>query len=83
MSTPHAEIRVCETCQGFAYVCKECRGYHLVDEGQGGEYSMPPWLSESWLKKRGGVAENFGDIPIPFVRVPPDYESALYDLAIY
>ena len=44
---------------------------------------MPPWVSESWLKKRGCAGENFGDIPIPFVRVPPDYEPAAYDLAIY
>ena len=44
---------------------------------------MPPWVSESWLKERGCAGENFGDIPIPFVRMPPDYQSAAYDLAIY
>ena len=44
---------------------------------------MPPWVSESWLKERGCAGENFGDIPIPFVRMPPDYEPAAYELAIY
>ena len=77
------EIRVCATCQGFVHRCKRCGGYHLVDEGRGGEYSMPPWISESWLKERGCAGENFGDIPVPFVRMPPDYEPAMYDLAIY
>ena len=44
---------------------------------------MPPWVSESWLKEHGCVGENFGDIPIPLVRMPPDYEPAAYELAIY
>ena len=44
---------------------------------------MPPWVSESWLRERGCAGENFGDIPIPFVRMPPDYEPARYELAIY
>ena len=65
-------IRVCETCQGFVRRCKRCRGFHLVYEGQGGEYSMPPWVSESWLKEHGCAGEKFGDVPIPFVRTPAD-----------
>ena len=63
--------------------CKRCGGYYLVDEGRGGEYSMPPWVSESWLKECRCAGENFGDIPVPFVRMPPDYEPAIYELAIY
>ena len=35
------------------------------------------------MKERGCVGENFGDIPIPFVRMPPDYEPPALDLAIY
>ena len=34
-------IRVCEPCQGFVRRCKRCRRFHLVYQGQGGEYSMP------------------------------------------
>ena len=76
-------IRVCETCQGFVRRCKRCRGFHLVYEGQGGEYLMPPWVSESWLKEHGCAGEKFGDVPIPFVRTPADYEISMFDLAIY
>ena len=64
------EIRVCETCQGFVRRCKRCRGYHLVYEGRGGEYSMPPWVSESWLKEHGCARRDLGDVPIPFVWMP-------------
>ena len=32
-------IRVCEPCQGFVRRCKRCRRFHLVYQGQGGEYS--------------------------------------------
>ena len=35
-------IRVCAACQGFVRRCKRCRRFHLVYQGQGGEYSMPP-----------------------------------------
>ena len=64
-------------------MCKGCGGYHLVREGQGGEYSLPPWVSESWLKKHGCTSEHFGDIPIPFVRMPADCELPMFDLATY
>ena len=77
------EMKVCTKCQGIAHRCEGCRGYHLVYEGQGGEYSMPSWVPESWLKEHGCAGENFGDIPIPFVRTPPDYEPPMYDLGIY
>ena len=36
------EMKVCTKCQGIAHRCEGCRAYHLVYEGQGGEYSMPP-----------------------------------------
>ena len=35
------------------------------------------------MKERGCTGENFGDIPIPFVRMPPDYKPGADDLAIY
>ena len=35
---------------------------------------MPPWVSDLWLKECGCAGKNFGVIPIPFVRMPPDYE---------
>ena len=76
-------IRVCETRQGFVRRCKRCRGFHLVYEGQGGEYLMPPWVSESWLKEHWCAGEKFGDVPIPFVRTPADYEISMFDLATY
>ena len=77
------EIRVCETCQGFMHRCKRCRGYHLVYGGQGGEYSLPPWASESWLKEHGCAGEKFGDVPIPFVWMPHGNEPPMFDLASY
>ena len=63
-------IRVCEPCQGFVRRCKRCRRFHLVYQGQGGEYSMPWWVSESWLKEHGCTRRDFGDVPIPFVWMP-------------
>ena len=39
-------IRVCEPCQGFVRRCKRCRRFHLVYQGQGGEYSMPWWVCD-------------------------------------
>ena len=59
------------------------KAYHLVYEGQGGEYSMPHWVSESWLKEHGYAGEKFGNVPIPFVRTPADYEPPMFDLATY
>ena len=76
-------IRVCETCQGFVRRCKRCRGYHLVYEGQGGEYSMPPWVSESWLKEHGCARRDLGDVPIPFVWMPDASYPPEFDLATY
>ena len=64
-------------------MCKGCGEYHLVHEGKGGEYVLPPWVSESWLKKHGCTGENFGDIPIPFVRMPADYELPMFVLPTY
>ena len=67
-------IRVCEPCQGFVRRCKRCRRFHLVYQGQGGEYSMPWWGSESWLKEHGCTRRDFGDVPIPFVWMPAGSE---------
>ena len=67
-------IRVCEPCQGFVRRCKRCRRFHLVYQGQGGEYSMPWWVSESWLKEHGCTRRDFGDVPIPFVWMPAGSE---------
>ena len=69
-----AVIRVCEPCQGFVRRCKRCRRFHLVYQGQGGEYSMPWWVSESWLKEHGCTRRDFGDVPIPFVWMPAGSE---------
>lgn len=77
------ETTVCSTCGGFVSRCRRCSRYHLVDEGRGGEYMMLPWVTESWLTEHGCAAENFGDVPIPFVRMPPDYEPSAFELAIY
>ena len=63
-------IRVCEPCQGFVRRCKRCRRFHLVYQGQGGEYSMPWWVSESWLKEHECTRRDFGDVLIPFVWMP-------------
>ena len=76
-------IRVCETCQGLVRRCRKCRGYHLVHEGPGGEYAMPWWVSEAWLKEYGCRGEKFGDVPIPFVWMPGGYELPIFDLATY
>ena len=76
-------IRVCETCVGFVRRCKRCRGYHLVYVGQGGEYAMPPWLSEAWLKEHECAGRDFGDVPIPFVTMPHGNEPPMFDWATY
>ena len=67
-------IRVCEPCQGFVRRCKRCRRFHLVYQGHGGEYSMPWWVSESWLKEHGCTRRDFGDVPIPFMWMPAGSE---------
>ena len=77
------EIRVCATCQGFVHRYRKCRGYHLANVGLGGEYSMPPWVCEAWLKEHGCRREEFGDVPIPLVRMPGGYETPMFDLATY
>ncbi len=79
----HAVLKVCETCQGFVRRCKRCRRFHLVDKGQGGEYSMPPWVSESWLKEHRCARRDLGDVPIPFVWMPDASYLPEFDLATY
>ena len=79
----HAVLRVCETCQGFVRRCKRCRRFHLVYKGEGGEHSMPRWVSEEWLKEHGCARRNLGEVPIPFVWTPdanylPEFELATY-----
>ncbi len=76
-------IRVCEKCNGFVRRCRKCRGYHLVGAGTGGVYSMPPWVSEAWLKEHGCRREKFGDVPIPFVWMPEGCLPPEFDLASY
>ena len=63
--------------------CKRCRGFHLVYVEQGGEYSMPWWVSESWLKEHGCARRDFGDVPIPFVWMPHGNEPPVFGLATY
>ena len=77
------ELKVCTTCQDFAQRCEGCSGYHLIDEGQGGEDAMPQSVPETWLKEHGYAGENCGDVPILVVRAPPDYEPPMCYLATY
>ena len=44
---------------------------------------MPWWVSDSWLKEHGCVRRDFGDAPIPFVRMPGSNELPKGDLATY
>ena len=76
-------IRACETCRGFVRRCKRCRGFHLPHAGQGGEYSMPWWVSEAWLKEHGCRRRDLGVVPIPFVWLPDSGELPMFDLAAY
>lgn len=76
-------IKVCETCQGFVRRCRRCRGFHLAYRGQGGEYSMPWWVSEAWLKEHGCRQRDLGDVPIPFVWMPEGVRLPEFDLATY
>ena len=79
----HDVLRICETCQGFVRRCKRCRKFHLVYQGQGGEYSMPWWVSGSWLKEHGCARREFGEVPIPFVWLPDGNCPPEFDLATY
>ena len=51
--------------------------------GTGRRVLDAPRVSESWLKEHGCAGEKFGDVPIPFVRTPADYEISMFDLATY
>ena len=44
---------------------------------------MPHEVSRAWLEEHGCPKEDFGDVPIPFVRMPPAFEEQLMDLAHY
>ena len=79
----HAVLRVCETCQGFMRRCKRCRRFHMVYRGQGGEYAMPWWVSEAWLKEYGCARRELGEVPIPFVWAPDADHFPEFDLATY
>ena len=79
----HAVLRVCETCQGFVRRCKWYRRFHLVCQGQGGEYSMPWWVSASWLKEHVCTRRDLGNVPIPFVWMPDGNYPPEFDLATY
>ena len=79
----HAVLRVCETCRGFVRRCKRCRRFHVVYKGQGGEYAMPWWVSEEWLKEHGCARRELGEVPIPFVWTPDADYFPEFDLATY
>ena len=76
-------LRICETCNGFVRRCKRCRRFHLVYAGTGGEYAMPWWVSEEWLKEHGCARRELGDVPIPFVWMPGGNGPPEFDLATY
>ena len=79
----HAVIRVCETCRGFVRRCKRCRRFHLVNQGLGGEHSMPWWVSESWLNEQVCSRRDLGDEPVPFVLRSGFNGTPMFDLATY
>ena len=79
----HAVLRICETCRGFVRRCKRCRRFHMVYSGQGGEYAMPWWVSEAWLKEHGCARRELGEVPIPFVWTPDADRFPEFDLATY
>lgn len=76
-------IRICETCNGFVRRCKRCRRFHLVYAGTGGEYAMPWWVSEDWLREHGCSRRELGEVPIPFVWMPDGDGPPEFDLASY
>ena len=78
-----AVFRVCETCQGFARRCKQCRRFHLEYKGEGGQYSMPWCVPAEWLKEHGCARRNLGEVPIPFVSTPDASYLAEFNLANY
>ena len=77
------EVKVCVKCEGLVQPCEGCKQHHLVEKGQGGVASMPTMTTRDWLEKHRCNAESIGDIPIPFVRMPPDYDSELETHATY
>ncbi len=79
----HAVLRFCEICRGFLRRCKRCRRFHMVHRGQGGEYIMPWWVSEAWLKEHACARRALGEVPIPFVWTPDANYFPEFDLATY
>ena len=55
----------------------------MVFQGLGGEYAMPWWVSEAWLKERGCARRELGEVPIPFVWTPDGNYLPEFDLATY
>ena len=55
----------------------------VVQRVKGGQYVMPSWVSESWLKEHGRARRDFGDVPLPFVWMPDANELPMFDLATY
>ncbi len=55
----------------------------MVCRGQGGEYAMPWWVSEEWLRDRRCARRELGEVHIPFVWTPDTIYLPEFDLATY
>ena len=75
--------KVCVKCAGLIQQCEGCKQFHLVEKGQGGADSMPKSVNRAWLEQHACTAESIEDIPIPFVRMPPYYDTELDTCASY
>ena len=77
------ELKECTRCGGFVQPCRSCGQYHLVDSGRGGEATMPRVVSRPWLEAHRCDTEDFGEVPVPVVRMPPDFEADFDTFATY
>ena len=55
----------------------------MVYKGQGGEYAMPWWVSEVWLKEHRCARGDLDEVPIPFVWTPEASYFPEFDLPTY
>ncbi len=74
-------IKFCKTCQGFVRRGKRSRGHHLAYQEKSGVYTVPWWVSVSWLEEYGCHRRDFGEVPIPFVWMRDANEFPELDLA--